>query len=110
MPRSPDRILDSGIYTFGRDLTHRVSNIYSMRMAAVFMLSLATIGIRTRRIAVWLDIATYFLAVVLLFVINVNLWVVLVFPPWVLLISVYFLIVGGRAGESGHSPRTEVAG
>lgn len=106
----PDLILDSGIYTFGRDLTHRVSNIYSMRMAAVFMLSLATIGIRTRRIPVWLDIATYFLALVLLFVINVNLWVVLVFPAWVLLISVYFLIVGGRAGESGHSPLTEDAG
>jgi hypothetical protein len=106
----PDRIVDSGIYTFGRDLTHRVSNIYSMRMAAVFMLSLATIGIRTRRIPVWLDIATYFLALVLLFVVNVNLWVVLVFPAWVLLISVYFLIVAGRAADSSQGLGAEDAG
>ena len=40
----PDQIFDTGIYIFGRDLTNRISSIYSMRMAAVFMLSLATIG------------------------------------------------------------------
>ena len=106
----PDRIFDSGIYAFGRDLTHRVSNIYSMRMAAVFMLSLATIGIRTRTMPLWLDIATYLLAAVLLFVINVNLWVFLVFPAWVLMISVYFLIVGGRAGVSGQLPGRRTPG
>ncbi|HJQ92514.1 MAG TPA: hypothetical protein VJ950_12455 [Acidimicrobiia bacterium] len=99
----PDQIFDTGIYTFGRDLTNRVSSIYSMRMAAVFMLSLATIGTRTRTMPLWLNIATYFLAIVLLFVINVNLWAFLVFPAWVLMISVYFLIVGGRAGVSGTS-------
>lgn len=60
-------------------------------------MSLATIGTRTRTMPVWLNIATYLLALVLLFVVNVNLWVFLVFPAWVLLISVYFLIVGGRA-------------
>ena len=58
----PDQIFDTGIYTFGRDLTNRVSSIYSMRMAAVFMLSLATIGTRTRTMPLWLNIATYFLA------------------------------------------------
>jgi hypothetical protein len=46
------------------------------------------------------------LALVLLLVINVNLWVFLVFPAWVLLISVYFLIVGGRA-QNGRASSSE---
>jgi hypothetical protein len=94
--RSPDQVLDSGVYSFGRELIFRVSNVYAIRMAGVFMISLATIGIRTRAMPMWLDIITYLLALVLLFVINFSLWVSLIFPAWVLVVSVYFLVVSLR--------------
>jgi len=94
--RSPDQVLDSGVYSFGRELIFRVSNVYAIRMAGVFMISLATIGLRTRAMPMWLDVLTYVLALVLLFVINFSLWVSLIFPAWVLVVSVYFLVVSLR--------------
>jgi hypothetical protein len=98
--RSPDQVLDSGVYSFGRELIFRVSNVYAIRMAGVFMISLATIGLRTRAMPMWLDFLTYVLALVLLFVINFSLWVSLIFPAWVLVVSVYFLVVSLR--ENGE--------
>jgi hypothetical protein len=36
----------------------------------------------------WLVILTYLLAATLLIIINLNLWVTLIFPAWVMIISV----------------------
>jgi hypothetical protein len=65
-------------------------------MAAVFMISIATIWMRTRLMPRWLVLATYVLALLLLVVISLNLWVVLAFPAWVFFISVYILIINAR--------------
>ena len=60
-------------------------------MASVLMFSLATIWLRTHLMPRWLVIITYLLATVLLFVVSLSLWVTLVFPGWVMLVSVYVL-------------------
>jgi hypothetical protein len=46
----------------------------------------------------WLAYPTYVVALVLLFVTTQAIWVVLVFPAWVFLISVYILVTHLRSG------------
>jgi hypothetical protein len=71
---------------------YRITNVYAIKMAAVFMISLATIWVRTRTMPRVLAIATYGLAVLLLVSISYSLWVVEIFPIWVLSVSLYILI------------------
>lgn len=92
--------INSGIIIFARSVTLQIANVYALRMAGVMMLSLGTIWLRTRLVGRWLVIVTYLLALLLLLVINLNLWIVLVFPAWVLLVSVYILVVSrSQEGE-----------
>ncbi|MGV9862035.1 hypothetical protein [Rhodococcus koreensis] len=87
---------ENDIVYFGREVMLHVTNVYAVRMAAVFMISLATMWWRTRLMPGPLVIATYLLAVVLLVVVSFSLWVALVFPAWVLAVSVYILATDHR--------------
>jgi hypothetical protein len=94
-----DTLIKSGVVTFGRAVMYSIINVYGVRMAGVFMISLATIWIRTQvmpRVFVFL---TYALALVLLVSSNLTLWLVLVFPAWVFVISVFILIISLRSGR-----------
>ena len=79
-------------YLFGRAVTYEVANVYAMKMAGVFMISTATITIRTRIMPRWLALLTYGVALVLLLSVGFVAWAILLFPLWVLLISIYILI------------------
>ena len=95
-----DTLIKSGVITFGRAIMYTITNVYGVRMAGVFMFSLATIWIRTHvmpRVFVFL---TYALALVLLVSSNLTLWLVLVFPAWVFVISVFILIISLRGGRA----------
>jgi hypothetical protein len=84
--------LSESVYTYSRSVIYQVINIYAIRMAGVFMISLATIWIRTGVMhRIW-AILTYLLALVLLVSISYSLWVTLIFPGWVMVVSVYILI------------------
>jgi hypothetical protein len=89
--------LGSEIFSFGRAMMYTIMNIYAIRMAGVFMISLATIWTRTRVMPRWLALLTYGLALVLLISINLTLWLILVFPGWVFLISAYILTTSLRS-------------
>ena len=89
---NPGITLDSRVIYFGRALMIELSNVYALRMAGVFMISLGTIWLRTGLMPRWLVILTYLLAVSLLIIINLSLWVTLIFPVWVMLISVKTLV------------------
>ena len=93
----PAQLVDGGIYTFGRAIMWQISNIYAIRMAGVFMISLGTIWVRTHTKPRWLVFLTYGLALVLLVSISYSLWVTLIFPGWVLIISVYILALNLRS-------------
>ena len=84
--------LSNEIIYFGRALMLQVSNVYALRMAGVSMISLATIWWRTGLMPRWLVMVTYLLALALLVIINLNLWVALIFPAWVFVISVFKLV------------------
>ena len=66
-------------------------------MAGVFMISSGTIWVRTRSMPRGLALLTYALALVLLLVVSLSVWIILVFPAWVMIISVYVLVMNYRA-------------
>jgi hypothetical protein len=66
-------------------------NIYGARMAGVFMMATCTITLRTRTLPRWIALLGYALALILLFSIGRVQWFFLIFPVWVLLISMYML-------------------
>ena len=85
------RFIESGTYTYIRTAMYRITNVYAIKMAGVFMISLATIGVRTGLMPRLLAFLTYVLALGLLLIITSSLWVVLIFPAWVSAVSVYIL-------------------
>ena len=97
----PDQLIDSGLYTLSRTVMYRITNIYAVRMAGVFMMSLGTIWFRTRVAPRWLVFLTYGLALVLLLSISFTLWIMFVFPGWVLIVSVYTLVLNLRHKDVG---------
>jgi len=88
------------IYTLSRAVMWRISNVYAIRMAGVFMISLGTISVRTRIMPRWLAFLSYAIALVLLLSIDQNLWVTLLFPIWVLIVSVYILALNLRRQDA----------
>jgi hypothetical protein len=81
-----------GVTAFARAEMLEITNVYALRMAGVFMISLGTVWLRTRLMRRWTVVLTYALALALLVMINLSLWVQLIFPAWTLLISVLILI------------------
>jgi hypothetical protein len=74
-------------------------NVYSMRMAAVFTLTTVTIARRTRIVSRWLEIAGLATALVLFVGIGISDWLELLFPAWILALSIDILTArpGGSA-------------
>jgi hypothetical protein len=72
-------------------ITSLLLNVYAMRMAAVFTASVATISLRTHIIPRWLAYAGYASAAVLLLSVGISPWVQLLFPLWILVLSVDIL-------------------
>jgi hypothetical protein len=89
----------------GRNITNALLNVYAMRMAAVFTLTTVTIARRTRIVSRWLTIAGIACAVVLLIGIGISPWVELVFPAWILALSLDVLLAGPRLTPAASSPR-----
>ena len=65
--------------------------IYAMRMAAVFMIVVSTIGMRLGVFPRWLVVAGYVAALVLILNVSYTTSLILVFPAWVAAVSVVIL-------------------
>jgi hypothetical protein len=86
-------LVKSSTFTYNRAVMYQLLNVYAIRMAGVFMISLGTIWQRTGLMHRAFTIITYAAALVLLLTVNnVSLWITLVFPGWVLAVSVTFLV------------------
>ena len=95
-------LVESGIYAYNRAVTYEIMNVYAMKMAGVFMISTCTLALRTGIFPRWMAFLGLALALFLLFSIGFFAWASLVFPLWVLLISVYILLanIGRPRDES----------
>lgn len=87
----------AGTLALGRHVTSILLNVYAMRMAAVFTLTCVTIARRTEIVSRWLTVAGLVTAVVLLVGVGISAWVELLFPVWILALSVDVLVTGRRA-------------
>jgi len=100
--------ISSHSYIYGRLFMAQVFSVYALRMAAIFQISQATLWLKTGVMPRWMAFLTYALALVLLFIFTQSQWVILAFPAWVLLVSVYILIVnlgrGARDEDSEPAP------
>ena len=100
---TPAKLMESGLYKFGRTLTSQIMQVYTMKMAGVFMISTCTVSIRTGIIPRWMALLGYVLALVLLLSLGYLYWIPLVFPLWVLLISVHILLTNLKSRPASNS-------
>ena len=88
---APEILTQPGAYALGRAEIFQTMNVYGIKMAGLFMFSTSTILLRTSIVPRWIAFLGYGLGAVLLLSIGIIRWIPLVFPIWVLLISVVIL-------------------
>jgi hypothetical protein len=96
---TPGMLIESGMYTFGRTVTYEIMNVYTMKMAGVFMITTCTLSLRTGIVPRWMAFLGLVLALFLLLSTGSFYWAPLVFPLWVLLISMYILLANLRRSK-----------
>src|SRR5262245_47131898 len=98
-------LIGSGVYALARIQVYQAMNTYAMKMAGVFMISTSTISLRTGIVPRWMAFLGFGLALLLLLSVGTIQWILLVFPLWVLSISVYVLIdnLRGASGQGAAS-------
>jgi hypothetical protein len=88
--------IGSDVWSVTRATTLTVLDVYATKMAGVFMVSTATIALRTRVLPRWLAVVGLAIALVLVVLGGRIHWIDIAFPGWVLLVSVYILRAGIR--------------
>jgi hypothetical protein len=98
----------SDAWEVGRRATYELLTVYAMRMAAVFTIATTTILHRVGLAPRWLVVTGYATGVVLLVTVSFAPWVELLFPVWVLVLSVYVLVAGSknRTGQADAAHQT----
>src|SRR3984957_1286042 len=84
----------AGTLALGRNVTSILLNVYTMRMAAVFTLTTVTIARRTEIVSRWITFAGLAPALVLVGGVGIPPRVELLFPAWILAVSVEILTRG----------------
>jgi hypothetical protein len=88
---APEALARSATFHFARGLAYGMINIYLVKTASVFMITTSTIALYTRLTPRWLAVGGYVIAIVLLFGSYYIDWSLMVFPLWVLMISMSIL-------------------
>ncbi|MGB7878780.1 MAG: hypothetical protein WBL31_08460 [Ilumatobacteraceae bacterium] len=105
----PVATIENGIYTVERETIFRITNVFGVRMAGVFMFSAGTIWLRSGTMPRWMVVITYTVAIVQLFSLGFTLWFTLLFPAWVLIVSVHFLLYPPNLAEDADDTPAESA-
>jgi hypothetical protein len=88
--------LNAVVWDYGRDNAQGLFGVYAMRMAAVFTLSVSTVGMRAAAMPRWVSFLGYLVALVLLVASSGQPWLQLAFPAWVLMVSIVILVRSSR--------------
>ena len=91
-----DVLTNFDIFVYATTFTNQIMGNYLLRMAGVYMLSTASLWTRTSAVPRWLSIITFIVALSFLLFAGALRWARLIFPVWVLLVSVYILILNYR--------------
>jgi len=74
-----------------RALSYTLLFAFATRAAAVFLFATATIGLKSRVFPRWVAITGYLLGALLFLVVSFWDWIILVFPAWVAVVSLFIL-------------------
>ena len=88
--------LDKDVFIFGFAFMNEIIGSYLTRMAGVYMLSTGTIWIRSGVMPRWITIITFIVALGFLIFAGAIREARYIFPGWVLMVSVYILIMNYR--------------
>jgi hypothetical protein len=91
-------------YEIGRSVTYTLVTVFGIRMGAAFIFATSALARRAGILPKWLAYVGYAVGNVLLLVIKDFAWIELLFPSWVLLVSLYILIADLRRGWRGEVP------
>jgi len=92
MTHSHERLRDSDVYFLGRQVVGAALNVFAIKMAGVFLISTSTVILRTGILPRWIAFLGYACALVLLVSITNWPWISLLFPLWILVLSIRILI------------------
>ena len=96
----PEELINSATFHFARAATYNLVNIYMIKMAGVFMITVSTLAIYTGFASRWSAILGYVLALLLLIGSYYMSWSFVIFPLWVFLMS--FLILRDNIRRSSE--------
>lgn len=96
---APAGAVDSEVWTLGRHVTLTLLNIFTTRMAAVFVISTSTIALRTALVNRWLSYLGFIIGLALLVLSGSIPYINLLLPFWVLLVSLDVLFRSLREGR-----------
>jgi hypothetical protein len=88
----PDHSVDPETYAFAWTLASELINVYALKMAAVFMMSTATLCVYTVFVPRYVAFTGHLLALFILFGSQYVDWSRFVFPVWILLLSTQMLV------------------
>lgn len=91
-----DTLVDDAVYIFGFAMVNEIIGNYALRMAGVYMTSIGTLWTRTGAMPRWLSTITFIVALGFLFFANRIRQARFIFPAWVLLVSIYILVLNYR--------------
>ena len=92
---------DADAYSFGRRLSSALLNIFAIKMAGAFMFSTCAIALRTAIFPRWVAFSGFACGLVLLLAITSWPWIALLFPLWILLVSIHILAADIRRRVPG---------
>ena len=101
---APAQLINSATFHFARAAAYSLMNVYAVKMAGVFMITTSTLAIYTGFAPRWLAMLGYALALSLLFGSYYLSWSFVVFPLWVLVMSVYILMIQERGPDTDPAP------
>lgn len=104
----PAKGVASQLWGLGGQTTMAFLNVFALRMAAVFMMTVSTIALRTSLLKRWLAFLGFPISLVLLIASGSLAYVNLLFPLWILLVSLVLLLRSLRA--KGELPVPEGKG
>jgi hypothetical protein len=98
----PNLMINSAAYRVARNISYVLTNVYAIKMAAVFMFSTSTVILYTGLAPRGIAFLGFALALIIMLGGHYITWSIFILPTWVFLVSTYILIdnLGRRPDEA----------